>query len=616
MPDARRSGTVLRILLAGLAAALCAIMLLPAAASATTTATIEGKVTAESGGKALEGFIVCAELPAQQFENRSCGETNTKGEYKIAGLAAGKHKVEFTNENCHEECKEENFVEQFYNDQATFAAANEVEVLAGETKVGINAALATGGKIEGTVEEASGAKAPINGAQVCVSPPDEPYEGRSCVDANSNGEYTIVGLAGEYKVAFENEACPEKEACKQVNFLPQFYNDVPTFESATPVKVLAGETKAGIDAALVTAGKLEGKVTAQSGGGALARLTVCAQKSEPATVSCATTNAKGEYAIVGLAGEYKVEFENYSCTELEECVQLDYVPQFYKDEPTFKTAEPVTVLAGETKTEIDAALATAGKIEGQVTAAPGGTPVEGIIVCAFQTSEPFLEGCVATNAKGEYAIVGLGSGQYEIIFFGNERCGEHGCEALPYVVEYYNEKFSSPAANLVSVTAPETQSGINARLVGSERQYLEELAAAKQREVEAAAAAAKKREVEVAVAAAAKKHEEEAAAAKHAEEAAAAKHAEEAGASVKIEKVKVTAKDLVLTVKTSERGTVTITGPGLKKTVETLTAGTHVVKVALTKTGRSDRAHRKKIRLAVSLKVSARTVSLAKEVKL
>jgi hypothetical protein len=129
-------------------------------------------------------------------------------------------------------------------------------------------------------------------------------------------------------------------------------------------------------------------------------------------------------------------------------------------------------------------------------------------------------------------------------------------------------------------------------------------------------AAAKKKAKEEA--AAKKKGEEEAAAKKKAEEEATAKKKaeEEASASVKIEKFKVTTSSLVVTIKTSQAGTVTITGRGLKKTTRTVAAGTHKMTVALTKAGKAERKGHKKIKLSVSLKMSIKTVSRSVEVKL
>jgi hypothetical protein len=90
----------------------------------------------------------------------------------------------------------------------------------------------------------------------------------------------------------------------------------------------------------------------------------------------------------------------------------------------------------------------------------------------------------------------------------------------------------------------------------------------------------------------------------------------QASASVKIEKFKVTTSSLVVTIKTSRAGAVTITGPGLKKTTRTVAVGTRVMTVALTKAGEAERAGRKKIKLLVNLKTSIKTVSRSVEIKL
>jgi hypothetical protein len=88
------------------------------------------------------------------------------------------------------------------------------------------------------------------------------------------------------------------------------------------------------------------------------------------------------------------------------------------------------------------------------------------------------------------------------------------------------------------------------------------------------------------------------------------------GASVTIEKVKVTAGSVVITVKTSLGGKVTISGRGLAKTVKTLPPGIHRVTVSLTKAGKAERKHRKLITLAVSLRTSNQTVSSSEKIKL
>jgi hypothetical protein len=117
--------------------------------------------------------------------------------------------------------------------------------------------------------------------------------------------------------------------------------------------------------------------------------------------------------------------------------------------------------------------------------------------------------------------------------------------------------------------------------------------------------------------AAAKKAAEEAAARKAAEEAAARARASVQGqAAVKILATKLTARGLRVTVRLSAAGTVTITGPGLKKSVVHLAAGSHTVNVGLTKAGTAERRAHKKIKLSVALKVGTTSALSSLKIKL
>ena len=110
----------------------------------------------------------------------------------------------------------------------------------------------------------------------------------------------------------------------------------------------------------------------------------------------------------------------------------------------------------------------------------------------------------------------------------------------------------------------------------------------------------------------------EAAARKAAEEAADSRAEGEAAlhATVKIIKFKVTGKALLVTVSVSRGGSLLITGPGLAKTAKTLAAGSHVVAVPLTKTGKAERARRRRIKVVVVLRLGAITHTVAAAIKL
>jgi hypothetical protein len=132
---------------------------------------------------------------------------------------------------------------------------------------------------------------------------------------------------------------------------------------------------------------------------------------------------------------------------------------------------------------------------------------------------------------------------------------------------------------------------------------------------------AKKHAEEVAQqAAAASKHAQEV---KAAEEAAKRKALEEhlhavaaASASFKILHFRSTGTMLWLTFKLPRGEALTLGGSAVKRTVVHLRAGTHVVKLHLSPTGRTARKHRRKISLSISLKEGAILVVLEKQLKL
>ena len=92
----------------------------------------------------------------------------------------------------------------------------------------------------------------------------------------------------------------------------------------------------------------------------------------------------------------------------------------YEDEPSFGAADEVSVTTGATTSGIDAEMEEGGEIEGLVTAAVGGTPIEGVEVCALEPEGEFaFVSCALTNASGEYMVAGLPTGKYRVEFWAS-----------------------------------------------------------------------------------------------------------------------------------------------------------------------------------------------------
>jgi hypothetical protein len=86
--------------------------------------------------------------------------------------------------------------------------------------------------------------------------------------------------------------------------------------------------------------------------------------------------------------------------------------------------------------------------------------------------------------------------------------------------------------------------------------------------------------------------------------------------SIKITKAKIEGNTVLVTVTTTQQGTVTVSGNGLKTIKKTLGAGAHQLKVSLTKNGRTARKHHKKIKVKASVKDSNGSSSKTMTLKL
>jgi hypothetical protein len=335
--DLNRNWKFLRAVVAGLALALVGVLAAPAAALAT--GSISGLVT--DGADPLAGIEVCASEVPEEEEFR-CAETDSSGEYTIAGLAADSYKVEFWPGPL-------NFVPQYFDARSSWALADQVVVTNGNDTPNVNAVLEEGGWIEGRAVDAV-SKAGIGGLTVCAFPIDETGFGR-CALTDSSGDYEIPGLATDaYEVAF----FPEEEATSE--YLVQFYKGKTSFFEATPVSVTAGAGTSGIGAEMKKGGQITGTVSDAASAAGIKASTVCLlPASEPEVIGCTFTGGSGGYSIVGLPpGAYKVWFSPDG-TKSEE-IEDDYFQQFYNAKPTFAQADAVNVSAGGVASGIDAHL--------------------------------------------------------------------------------------------------------------------------------------------------------------------------------------------------------------------------------------------------------------------
>jgi hypothetical protein len=197
-------------------------------------------------------------------------------------------------------------------------------------------------------------------------------------------------------------------------------------------------------------GGIKGEVVGP-GSAPLAEVWVCTHRilGDVIESNCDFTGSSGTYSISGLnAGAYKVEF-------WPESTAPSYVGEYYDDKPFWDEADEINVAEGVTVTGIDAELAEAATIEGEVRAASVSDPLDVLICAQLPSGRP--EGCTFTDPDGTYSLPGLPAGEYKVQFIP---------AAFSYNLlnQFYDHESTWADADLLAVAPGATKTGIDADL--------------------------------------------------------------------------------------------------------------------------------------------------------
>ncbi|MBE0447477.1 MAG: S-layer homology domain-containing protein [Actinobacteria bacterium] len=225
------------------------------------------------------------------------------------------------------------------------------------------------GSISGTVV-AAGTNAPIQGIYVEVKPVNDNGDfdstriGTYKTYTLADGRYTIGNLpAGKYKIIF-SAGLAQNDTAKQ--YVTQYYNGKPTWESADSVLVQGGLATSGINASLSLGGRISGNVS----GAPIATVFAIpvfytdGLLDTNRDIRHTSIDSSGNYTVIGLAsGYYKVE-----------AYQNDYADAFYNNKTTFLNADMVFVGAPNQITGINLTLVPgiSGSGGGPIAGWPGG----------------------------------------------------------------------------------------------------------------------------------------------------------------------------------------------------------------------------------------------------
>ena len=386
-------------------------------------ASISGRITAPTGVD-----LASVGVSVQTANDYFWGQLDADGTYTVSDLPAGSFRVAFLANNS-------GAVTQWYGGASSFEAATQIPVVTGQAVTGIDAALVKGATISGKITAPPGVD--LTSLSVSAWQPSRSYASEGQV--GDDGNFKISGLsAGAYKIKFEG---------RRSGALEQWYTGASTFEDAKALTVTTGQDLAGINATMVKAASISGKIMAPADvDPSTIQVTARDAASSFGSSYFGYTNEVGEYAVTGLpAGSYKIEFSSY---------QSNVLTQWYKNATSFESGTAVALTSGQDVAGVDATLAKAATISGKVTA-PAGVDLRAINVAIHAADGSTLK-YAQVDADGNYLAVGLATGRYKVEFT-TDNTGALG--------QWYGGASSFESATEVAVTAGQDVTGINAQLV-------------------------------------------------------------------------------------------------------------------------------------------------------
>jgi hypothetical protein len=390
--------------------------------AAVTGGSIAGVVTSEADGSPIAGIYVQAQNDSGS--SMASAMTGADGSYRIDGLLAGPHRVHFLTSGTP-------YISEYWNSASSYFQATTVDVQDGVVATGIDAALSIGGSISGIVTHEDGT--PVASAFVSANGTTGGF-GNAMTDAS--GAYTIQGLAADsYVVQFSSG---------MGGLISEYWDNASDYFSATRVPVASGGAVTGIDAVLVAGGSLQGVVTKASDGSAVTAGWVAVLDANGNSVAQGWLSWDGSYRIDGVRpGDYEVKFISSD---------PNLLPQYWANAATAADATPVTIVAGQTVSGIDAALSAAVHISGTVTRSSDGQAVRGTV--SATDADGRAAGYTSINIDGTYSLP-LAPGSYLVQFRSAD-------DTL--VSEYWKDARTEAEATRVVVADGQDATGIDASL--------------------------------------------------------------------------------------------------------------------------------------------------------
>ncbi|WP_392544700.1 collagen binding domain-containing protein [Oryzobacter telluris] len=425
----------------------------------TAGASIAGKVTQVTTNSPLREVMVNVYNTSSGDDSGNFGDnvfTGTDGTFVAKGLIPGDYTLCFdATDALGGNSDATGYINECYQDVTEFINQIEtpVTVVSGQVKTGVNASLARGAALKGTVKE-DGTNKPLEGVSVYSEhrfpdPDNQPWyrEEYPYATTDASGNWVMKGLMpGQFTVCFDGQEATGGTS-DATGYVPECHLNTKTGvpEDNTPVSVSIGAATT-VDAGLARAGAIAGKVVQDGGSTPLADVSISVYSATTDSFGGTQTASDGTYIVRGLAPgtDYEICFMGADATGGTSTT--GYGLECYND----GTPTDVPVTAGVTSTA-NAGLAIAGAIKGRVTDSVGGAGVASADVILYDPVSG--NSYTATGEDGSYEFKGLDAGSDYIVCV--DTYSAEGASTTGYVPECFdNQPYTDldPVGTAVSVS--------------------------------------------------------------------------------------------------------------------------------------------------------------------
>jgi hypothetical protein len=232
--------------------------------------TLSGLVRDDTGKPVPSAYVSAVSASGASLAS---GFTDAAGAYALTGLPAGNYSIRFSKSG---------LLSLYYPASPTLLGATPVSVGLDQEIKGIDATLATGGSLTGTVTDAS--DTPLDGILISATPVNG-SAGPVFARTDSSGNYTLKGLSSGSFVVWLGET--------NTDYIVQTY-------PKGPVQVQLGRQTALEPVRLTVGGTISGRVENVASSTDVARVTLVPILPCPATNVSVLTDLDGAYTIRGL----------------------------------------------------------------------------------------------------------------------------------------------------------------------------------------------------------------------------------------------------------------------------------------------------------------------------